>query len=430
MDIRRVRIKEEENATVLSNDLIRAVVQDYNGRLIEFSAMNIHGGWVNSNKLHRFPFSKDTVDQNIKHTNSDPLMEKLYGYQVKLVENAKKETSKDDDISSVLGNINNYDELLSQSEHLSKNETDAYLDAIFEKDRVKWLVQRYGSDETTGGVWVLSKNVSLLKNNKWAAKRLDVVLPNQPVIYSALYIKNTSEEDINLNVGFDNTLGAPFLESGCLLNTSAKLWNKLKDAQCNRIIDRIADTDKPFSLEKAPQKSGGTCDIKNVIGILGTTDVLYAENESENLSHIWASVINPHHQLVYLSFSPSKKLMEDMDINLNYSTMVLDYGGRNQPPWSLYEGGPSNEFSIHLGASTSYFGNGEGVIFKPGEIKRVLYARCLTTYDNARMGNNFSSFESFNHNIVLKRTKSSIVIPSDPKFEIIKKFGNKLIAFD
>ena len=68
MDIRRVKIKENENATVLSNDLIRAVVQDYNGRLIEFSAMNIHGGWVNSNKLHRFPFSKDIVDSSVRHS--------------------------------------------------------------------------------------------------------------------------------------------------------------------------------------------------------------------------------------------------------------------------------------------------------------------------------------------------------------------------
>ena len=132
MDIRRVRIKEDENATVLSNDLIRAVVQDYNGRLIEFSAMNIHGGWVNSNKLHRFPFSKDTVDQNIKHRNSDPLMDKLYGYQVKLVENKNKDLSQANDIKSILGQINNYDELLSQSENLSKTDSDAYLDAVFE----------------------------------------------------------------------------------------------------------------------------------------------------------------------------------------------------------------------------------------------------------------------------------------------------------
>ncbi len=429
MDIRRVRIKEDENATVLSNDLIRAVVQDYNGRLIEFSAMNIHGGWVNSNKLHRFPFSKDTVDQNIKHKDADPLMDKLYGYQVKLVENKAQDKTKIEE-DAILGNINSYDDLLSKSDNLNKDDTDAYLDAIFEKDRVKWIVQRYGSDETTGGVWVLSKNNSPFRNCKWATKRLDVVLPNQPVIYSALYIKNTSEKAINLNVGFDNTIGAPFLESGCLLNSSSKLWNKFQDVESHKIIERLSDSEKPFTLEKAPLKTGGTCDVKNIVGISGTTDILYSKNELENASHIWASVINPHHQLIYLSFAPGKKLMEDIDIDLDYSTMVLDYGGRNQPPWSLYEGGPSNEFSIHLGSSTSYYGKGPGVALEPGEVKRVLYARCLTTYDNPRMGNNFNNFESFNHNIVLKRTKSSIVIPSDPKFEVIKKFGKNLIHFD
>lgn len=427
MDIRRVKIKENENATVLSNDLIRAVVQDYNGRLIEFSAMNIHGGWVNSNKLHRFPFSKDIVDSSVRHSFKDPLMDKLYGYQVKVADDSSLDNPEDGNIKD---GISNFDELVNQSENIAADEKDAFLDAVFEKDRIKWVVQRYGSDETTGGVWVLSTNDINFKNNIWDVKRLDVVLPNQPVVYSALYVKNISGETVNLNVGFDNTIGAPFLEAGCVVNSSAKLWNKFKDIDTTKIFERTADTNKPFPLDKIPQKSGGTWDAKSMVGIFGTTDVLYAKNEIENNSHIWSSIINPAHQLIYLSFAPGKKIMEDIDIDLNYSTMVLDYGGRNQPPWSLYEGGPSNEFSIHLGSSNSYYGKGQGVAFKPEEVKRVLYARCLTTYDNTRMGNNFTSFESFNHNIVLKRTKSSIVIPSDPKFEIIKKFCNNLIKFD
>ncbi|MGD1821956.1 MAG: hypothetical protein ACPKM0_04235 [Pleomorphochaeta sp.] len=430
MDIRRVRIKDDENATVLSNDLIRAVVQDYNGRLIELSAMNIHGGWVNCNKLHRFPFSKDTVDQNIKHKDIDPLLEKLYGYQVQLVNDESKENpnAKFEGSDLVFNNIHNYEDLLIKSETLNRDENNDYINAIFETNRVKWVVQRYGSDEATGGVWVLSKNSD--NNNKiWATKRLDVVLPNQPVIYSALYIKNISSSPINLNVGFDNTLAPPFLESNCLINTGAKQWMKYSDLDKNMIIERIADTKKPFPIEKAPLISGGNCDVRTVSGIIGSTDVLYAKNDLDKSSHIWFSVINPRYQLVYLTFAPGKEIMDDIDLNLDYSTMVLDYGGRNQPPWSLYQGGPSNEFSIHMGANTSYYGQGKGVEFKPGEEKRLLYARSLTTYDNQRMGNNFSSFESFNHNVVLKRTKSTIVIPSDPKFEIIKKFCDNLIHF-
>lgn len=430
MDIRRVRIKDDENATVLSNDLIRAVVQDNNGRLIELSAMNIHGGWVNSNKLHRFPFSKDTVEQNIKRLKADPLLEKLYGYQVKLEKNdaLDLEQKREREKEIILNNIHNYDDLLNKSETLNKDVNDDYIRTMFETDRVKWVVERYGSDEATGGVWVMSKNLDY-RNNIWATKRLDVVLPNQPVVYSALYIKNICNESIKLKVGFDNTIGSPFLESNCVINSSAKMWNKYSDIDQSMIVERISNSKKPFSLEKAPLLSGGNCDLKSVSGVIGSTDVIYAKNDLEKNSHIWFSVINPNYQLVYLSFSPTKNLMQDMDIPLNYSTMVLDYGGRHQPPWSLYEGGPSNEFSIHLGASTSYFGQGGGVEIAPNEIKRIMYARSLTTYDNPRMGNNFSSFESFNHNIVLKRTKSSIVIPSDPKFEIIKKFGDNLIKF-
>ena len=112
------------------------------------------------------------------------------------------------------------------------------LDAVFEKDRIKWVVQRYGSDETTGGVWVLSTNDINFKNNIWDVKRLDVVLPNQPVVYSALYVKNISGETVNLNVGFDNTIGAPFLEAGCVVNSSAKLWNKFKDIDTTKIFEK------------------------------------------------------------------------------------------------------------------------------------------------------------------------------------------------
>ncbi len=430
MDIRRVKIKDDENATVLSNDLIRAVIQDYNGRLIELSAMNIHGGWVNSNKLHRFPFSKDTVNQNVKHINSDPLLEKLYGYQVKLDEEDFNENNNDSEIEKeiILNNIHNYDDLLNKSETLNRDENTEYIQSMFEADRVKWVVEKYGSDEATGGVWVLSKNIDF-RNKIWATKRLDVVLPNQPVIYSALYIKNINEKPIKLNVGFDNTIGSPFLESNCLINSSAKQWMKFNNLNQDMINERLADTDKSFTLDKAPLKNGGNCDIKNVNGIIGTTDVLYSKNDDEKSSHLWFSVINPRYQLLSLSFAPKKEIMDDMDIDLDYLTMVLDYGGRNQPPWALYQGGPSNEFSVHFGASTSYYGKEGGIEIKPNEIKRVLYARSLTTYDNSRMNNNFSSFESFNHNIVLKRTKSSIVIPSDPKFEIIKKIGEKIIKF-
>ncbi len=427
MDIRRVRIKDDEMATVLSNDLIRAVVQDYNGRLIELSAMNIHGGWVNCNKLHRFPFSKDTVDQNSKHNFSDPLLDKLYGYQVQLVKNEEENNEKES--SPNLNNIFNYDELLTKSDKLNRDENDEYIKALFETNRVKWVVQRYGSDEATGGVWVLSKN-SDFRNTIWATKRLDVILPNQPVIYSALYIKNISDQAVKLNIGFDNTIAAPFLESNCVLNTGAKQWYKFEDVDSNLINERLANTNKPFSLDKAPLITGGNCDIRNISGIIGSTDVLYAKNDLEKNSHIWFSVINPRYQLLYLTFAPGKEVMDDIDLDLDYSTMVLDYGGRNQPPWSLYQGGPSNEFSMHFGANTSNFGKENSIEMKPQEIKRVLYARSLTTYDNPRIGNNFSSFESFNHNIVLKRTKSNVVIPSDPKFKIIKKFGDNLVKFD
>lgn len=436
MDIRRVRLSENKNATILSNDLVRAIIQDHNGRLVELSATNIHGGWVNCNKLHKFPFSKDTVLQDgFFYDRTNRLTAFLYGCQLhvedRINDSEKEETEKKDKSSKEdNSNISSRDlgDVIIDRELKTKRENkNDFVDSLFETDRVSWKVQRYGSDQKTGGAWVLSNNASIGTYKKFESKRLEIILPHQPVVYSVTYIKNISDNDILIDVGYDNSLGSPFLESGCLINCSSTNWKVANTPSKEVTATRVNGDSKPFSLDKAPMKDGSKADIKSIPGIIGTTDVLYGEPDSKDTSHQWVSVINPRQQMFYLAFTPGKDLLEDIDIPLTYSTLVMDFGGRSKEPWAIYDGGTCNEFALHVGASTTYFGENEKITLKPGEVRRVMYARALGSYDNTRMSTNFSSFESFNHNIVLKRTKSSIVIPSDPKFTTIKQICSRVV---
>jgi hypothetical protein len=437
MDIRRVRLSENKNATVLSNDLVRAIIQDHNGRVVELSATNIHGGWVNCNKLHKFPFSKDTVLQDgFFYNRTNRLTALLYGCQLHVEDKTKSEikiaTEKNIEEEENSKNIKASDlgDVLIDRELKTKAENkNDFVDSLFENDRVSWVVQRYGSDQKTGGVWVLSVNTSVGNFKNFEAKRLEIVLPHQPVVYSVTYIKNVCDNDLSIDLGYDNSLGSPFLESGCIINASAGSWNVASTASKEVTSTRIKEDNKSFSLEKAPMKDGSKADIRNIPGVIGTTDVLFGEPVSKDTSHQWVSVINPRQQMFYLAFTPGKELLEDIDLPLSYSTLVMDFGGRAKEPWALYYGGTCNEFALHVGASTTCLGESEFVTLKPQEIRRVMYGRALNSYDNTRMGNNFTSFESFNHNIVLKRTKSNIVIPSDPKFEIIKQICDRIINF-
>ena len=48
MDIRRIPLWASRNATIMSNDSIRAVIEDQGEIAIELSAANVQGGRVNA----------------------------------------------------------------------------------------------------------------------------------------------------------------------------------------------------------------------------------------------------------------------------------------------------------------------------------------------------------------------------------------------
>ena len=54
MDIRRIPLWASRNATIMSNDSIRAVIEDQGEIAIELSAANVQGGRVNAVSIPYF----------------------------------------------------------------------------------------------------------------------------------------------------------------------------------------------------------------------------------------------------------------------------------------------------------------------------------------------------------------------------------------
>ncbi len=302
-----------------------------------------------------------------------------------------------------------------------------------------WMVERYGTDPEFGGVWLMS----LVRNRKakWQVRKIDMLLPNQPVHYTASIITNNGTEDLIANATWNNELGSPFLESGCVLNASAESWTTGDESPFIGITTRLAPHATFDDWRKAPLKEGGTVDLSEVPPLIGKSDFISGV-VPQTASMGWASVINPRQQMLYFTFFPGPAALEEGDAPINFNNFLFDYGGRNETPWSLYPGGMSQQYSLSCGSGTNnlysgleqvksgdtLMGSDTTITIKAGETKTLYYATAFTPYDNNRIGGNFSTVEQVVEGLVLKRTKSWAFIPADSTFHCLKRLTKRLLA--
>ena len=374
MDIRRLRLWESRNATVLSNDLIRVLLEDQGGMALELSAIAPQGGRLNA---HLIPYYRGTGTSVFSDENADYWKNSPYLYQK----------------GGSYFSFPNYGPAY-ESEQGTQEQSGLTASSY-------WMVERYGTDPEFGGVWLMS----MVRNRKarWMVRKIDMLLPNQPVHYTAIFITNNAQDDLVANTTWNNELGSPFLESGCVLNASANLWATGSDTQ-----------------------------------FIGATSRLLPETQFED----WASVINPRQQMVYFSFFPGPAALEEDMLPINFNNFLFDYGGRSETPWAFYSGGMSQQYSLNCGSGTNHLYNGlkeaqssdailgaeTTVTIHPGETKSLYYASAFAPYDNNRIGGNFYTVEQVVEGIVLKRTKSYAFIPADSTFHCLKLLCKRLLA--
>lgn len=412
MDIRRLRLWESRNATVLSNDLVRVLLEDQGGMALELSAIAPQGGRLNA---HLIPHYRGTGTSVFSDENADYWKNSPYLYQK----------------GGSYFSFPNYGPAY-ESEQGTQEQSGLTASSY-------WMVERYGTDPEFGGVWLMS----MVRNRKarWMVRKIDMLLPNQPVHYTAIFITNNAQDDLVANTTWNNELGSPFLESGCVLNASANLWATGSDTQFIGAISRLLPETQFEDWKKAPLKEGGTVDLTEVPPPIGKTDFITGVvPRTANLG--WASVINPRQQMVYFSFFPGPAALEEDMLPINFNNFLFDYGGRTETPWAFYSGGMSQQYSLNCGSGTNHLYNGlkeaqssdailgaeTTVTIHPGETKSLYYASAFAPYDNNRIGGNFYTVEQVVEGIVLKRTKSYAFIPADSTFHCLKLLCKRLLA--
>ena len=394
MDIRRMSLWESRNATFMSNNLIRAVVEDQGEVAVELSARAVQGGFVNALNLPYFRGRGLGVESD---PNADWWKSKMSFYQA--------------------GGI--------YLTFPSRNENDILV------SNTAWMVRRYGSDGQSGALWRLSQMKSRQEHNRYRATKVDMILPGQSVLYSLVRITNSDEEVLSYNAEIHAMLTPPFLESGCFVNTSPASFTafppNFREVAFNRLKSGVMFSD----LRHAPSIRGGSVDASYIPGPTGSYDYLVGQvNDNEELG--WISVINPRLQMVFLSLFPAaagsldSTVMKSQVFDLSFNLL-----GRMDSPWALYEGGTSQVFSLTAGHGIiDHHGSlkaPSSAQLLPGQTIDLVYAHAFLSYDNPRISNGFFTMEKEDRALVLKRTKSYCLIPCDYKFTTIRELADRLI---
>jgi len=412
MDVKRLQLWEGRHATMLSNETFRTVMEDHGGMVLELSNIGESGGRINAHPLYAFRGREPSIqsDENYEFWHNSNLLYFLGGNFFCFPNFGPNHT-----VSGV------------------------YHEAHGWTANSLWTVVKYGTDAELRANWLFSTLSSPEPNYPFHVKKIDMVLPGHPVLYSSIAVTNAGLEPLAANAAWHNTVGSPFLETECIVNLSAKQFSTApQDSEFER-TGRLACGVEFDDLEKAPLKKEGTCNISQVPGVIGYTDFITGRIPDDARLG-WSSVINPRLKMVYFSFFPGPAAVEQNEVPLLFNNLWMQYGGRPFTPWALYEGGTDQTFALGVENSIGHYANGleralreqevlgapTTVTIPPGETRIQRYGTAFTSFENAKMAAGVQSVEQVVEGLVLKRGKSWAFIESDSTFHFLKLMEKKL----
>ncbi len=413
MDVKRLQLWEGRQATILSNESLRTVLEDRGGMVIEMSNMSELGGRVNAHPLYAFRGREASLsnDRNGDFWNGSNLLYFLGGNFFCFPN---------------FGPDHVVDSVAHEAHGWTANEI--------------WSVVKYGTDAEIGANWLLSSMRSPDPSYPFEAWKIDLVLPGHPVLYSSVTVRNPGKTPLIANAAWHNTVGSPFLEAGCVIDLCAESFMTVPEGSEFDRTGRLAFGKEFDDLEKVPLRKEGTCDISEVPGMIGYTDFITGKvPETARLG--WSSVINPRLKMVYFSFFPGPAAVEPNEVPLRFNNLWMQYGGRPFTPWALYEGGTDQTFCLGVENSIGHFANGLGraisepsllespttVTIPPGESRVQRYGTAFTSYENGKISSGIQSVEQVVEGLVLKRGKAWAFIESDSTFHFLKQMEEKLL---
>lgn len=378
MDIRRLPLWEGRNATYMANDYITAVIEDQGSVMLELSSQSVGGARINALSM---PYFRGFSSGVLSDENASWYQNKQTLYQAG----------------------GSYFTFPYPSED------------IITSNNTYWTVRKYGTEEEYGGVWLLSEMKSRMESCHYRLERLDFLLPSHPAVYSAIKATNLSpDQALETSPSFNSMLSAPFLETGCVIDSNARSFSAYQKARRELARNRYMASRIFDDLKHAPLASGGVCDASYLPPPTGTYDYIIGKtNESQDVSYLL--MMNPRTQQMFINFAPSS-CFPNVAITQNYL-------GRFDSPWALWDGGVSQVYSLSLGFNWGPKGT-RNLTIPPHDSFIFYFASAYCPYDNPRMGLGYSVKEVQDDGFFFKRTKSSLFVPCDTRFRIMKKLSS------
>jgi hypothetical protein len=299
----------------------------------------------------------------------------------------------------------------------------------------EWKLGGCGVDREEGAAYADFSLESPEASLPLSWKKRDMVLADQSAYYSVLDIENRGDASIPINVARHNTVGSPFLESGCKISLSAR---RFRVAPLGTEFDdtgRLEPGAEFDCLAAAPLRSGGTIDISEVPGMVGATD--FVTGPVPKLSSLgWSCVVNPRLRLAYLCFFPGPAATGPGEIALSFNDLWMQYGGRDFTPWALHEGGADLTFCLGTENAVGAYANGleysranpdilgapTTVALPPRSARRLLYGVALLELPADLAAEGVSEVEAEGRHVRLIGKKAQASYPLEADFSRIREF--------
>jgi hypothetical protein len=403
-----LRVTELGNreATVLEQDLIRVVISDAGGMIPELSSPREQGR-INA---HWLPWFRGTSG-NYKDSEHGAFWKAKLLYQI----------TGNFCCAPNFGPGHIIDEVNMPPHGWTANET--------------WRYVNSGTDCDSGAAWVLSTMEAPPRTMPLSFKKIDMVIPGQPIHYASMAIKNHSNKDIEICAGWHNTVGAPFLQAGCRISGAAHTWVTPPLGGEFDDTTRLVMGAEFSALEKTPLAKGGVVDISVVPGPIGYTD--FASGAIPRDARMgWSALVNPTLKMAYICFFTGPKDAAADDIILYFNELWMQYGGRPFTPWALYDGGADLTYCLGTENAVSAYaygleysrqahrilGSPTTVTIPAGEEKTLRYGTLFAPYSGEVLDNGVKTIETEAAALIAAgKNGQSHRFNADPEFTLLRK---------
>jgi len=296
-----------------------------------------------------------------------------------------------------------------------------------------WRIEALGSEE--GVAYARFGKEGSDARMPLAFEKTDLVFSGQDAYFSIMTISNKGPVSITVNVGRHNTLGPPFLESGCRISLAADSY-LTAPKEGDFVATGRLEAGAAFSdLRRAPLAGGGSVDLSLVPGMIGRTDFVTGA-VPRGLDIGWSCVSNPTQGLAYLCLFPGLPGLPEGEIALAFNDLWMQYGGRAYTPWASAEGEPDRSFCLGTENVTGAYANGlafsrmapellgrETLIEIPARGRRTLcYGVALVEMDKELAADGLVGVEADGRGLVLIGARKSARFSIDASFGTARKF--------